>query len=134
MSRVFQLLVLLSLSMLMSGCAARQSASDASRLAALKSNQEAMRLYHVAPFKPQDGDLRKESDHLVWDGLTSSGGMDAVSKVIFDSHGLIVSVDVRMQVSLPMHMFEPKDQEERELDVPPAAVPNLNSPRQLSSP
>ena len=81
------------------GCTGPVTQGKASRLAVVRSNEEAERVYHVQPFKEEHGELRVESGHWVWDGLTSYGGHDLLSKVIFDDKGLVASVDVRMQAN-----------------------------------
>ena len=95
-------LVLMLTALLFCGCARIPSARTVSRLAVVTSNREAERLYHVEPFKQQHGQLRAEGDHLVWDGLTSSGGHDLLAKVTFDKSGSVASVDVRM-LARPSH-------------------------------
>ena len=78
------------------GCARTLTPARASCVATARSNAEAERLYHVAPFQQEQGELRREGDHWIWDALTSSGGHDLVSKVKFDEKGFVVGVDVRM--------------------------------------
>ena len=74
------------------------SAGSISRVAVAKSNQEAKRLYHIEPFKQEDGQLRAVGQQSVWDALTSSGGYDLTAKVTLDEHGSVVGVEVRMLI------------------------------------
>lgn len=93
------LLFIMAIAALLCGCASGPNRTDVARLAVAKSNEEARRLYHISPFKPENGQMTTQGNHLVWDALTSSGGMDVVSKVVMDRYGMIVSVDVRLQIS-----------------------------------
>jgi len=94
------ILIALTIIALFCGCASAPGPATLSQMAVAKSNEEAQRLYHVAPFKLRDGNFVTEGNHRVWDALTSSGGFDVVSKVIFDRSGSVVSIEVRMQSSL----------------------------------
>lgn len=78
------------------GCVTPTDA-NAVRLAVTQSNNEALRLYHVAPFKAENGKLRMEGNHWVWDARTSAKEPDMVAKVTFDRNGAVATVDVRMQ-------------------------------------
>jgi hypothetical protein len=89
-------IALLFAALLFCGCTREPSKASASRAAVLRSNQEAMRLYHIEPFKEEHGQWRAEGQRSIWAALTSSGTYDVQAKVTFDEKEHVVSVDVRM--------------------------------------
>jgi hypothetical protein len=90
------LVVLLLVALILFGCTRSPSAPSVSQVAVARSNQEAKRLYDIAPFKQEHGQFRTNGTGPVWEALTSSGGHDVTAKVTFDEHGSVVGVDVRM--------------------------------------
>lgn len=80
----------------LSGCAHHTGVASMSRVAALRSNEEASRLYRVEPFTAECGHWRTEGERHIWDALASSGRHDLIAKVIFDRRGSVVSTGVQM--------------------------------------
>jgi hypothetical protein len=78
------------------GCATPTD-QNAIRLAVSQSNEEAQRLYQVAPFKSDDGKLWMAGNHWVWDARTTADGHDLSSRVDFDRNGAVASVQVHRQ-------------------------------------
>src|ERR1700722_15081552 len=76
-----------------SGCATPTD-HNAIRLAVSQSNDEAQRLYHVAPFSSDNGKLMMMGNHWVWDGHGSAEGHNLVAKVTFDRGGTPAKVEV----------------------------------------
>src|SRR5277367_2046052 len=92
------LLIALAFIPIFCGCATPTD-PNAIRLAVSQSNNEAQRLYHVAPFTSENGKLWMAGNHWVWDARASAEGHDYTSKVTFDRSGSVATVDVRMQGS-----------------------------------
>ena len=89
-------IALLFAALLFSGCTREPSAPSALRMAVLRSNQEAKRLYQTEPFREEHGQWRAEGQQSIWQALTSSGGKDMLAKVTFDQKGHVVRVGVQM--------------------------------------
>jgi hypothetical protein len=89
-------IALLFAALLFYGCAREPNPAAALRVAVLRSNQEAKRLFRIEPFKEENGHWRVEGQQSIWDALTSSGGHDILAAVRFDQKGRVASVDVRM--------------------------------------
>jgi hypothetical protein len=76
------------------GCATPTD-KNAIRLAVSQSNEEAQRLFQVAPFKSDDGKLWMAGNHWVWDARANADGHDFTAKVTFDRSGAPVAVQVQ---------------------------------------
>lgn len=116
---------LLFAALLFCGCTRELSTASASRMAVLRSNQEAKRLYHIEPFKEEHGQWRVEGQQSIWEALTSYGGHDMLAKVTFDQKSNVVSVDIRMlahPISEPAtnldHLLNPNQHREKRLGIP----------------
>lgn len=87
------LLLTLALAAFLCGCATPTD-HNAIRLAVSQSNDEAQRLYQVAPFQSEDGKLWMAGNHWVWDARTTADGHDLTAHVTFDRNGAIATVRV----------------------------------------
>lgn len=67
-----------------------------SRVAVLRANQEARRVYNVEPFTRDQGTLRRDGNAWIWQALTSSGQADLVAQVNFSPNGSVAGVNVQM--------------------------------------
>jgi hypothetical protein len=92
--------------------------------AVARSNQEAKRLYHVEPFREEHGQWGANGHQRNWDALTSTGGHDFTSRVVFDERGNVVSVDVRMlthptpEPATNLNFLPGLDRQEKKLGIP----------------
>jgi len=94
MRKNLQALVLtLAFTAFLCGCATPTD-KNAIHLAVMQSNDEAQRLYQVAPFKSDDGKLWMDGNHWVWDARTTADSHDFTSKVTFDRNAAVASVQV----------------------------------------
>ena len=76
------------------GCATPTD-HNAIRLAVSQSNEEAMRLYQLAPFRSDDGKLWMSGHHWVWDARVTVDGHDYTSRVTFDRNAAAAEVHVQ---------------------------------------
>jgi len=106
-------IALLFAALLFSGCTREPSTAPALRMAVLRSNEEAKRLYHNEPFKEEHGHWRAEGQQSIWEALTSSGANDMLAKVTFDEKLHVVRVDVQM---LALRGLEPSTNPDHLLD------------------
>lgn len=89
------LLTVMALTAFLCGCATPTD-DNAIRLAVSQSNDEAMRMYNVAPFRSDDGKLWMAGNHWVWDAHTTSpDGHEMTAHVTFDRGGTVIAAQVQ---------------------------------------
>ena len=67
-----------------------------SRVAVVRANHEAKRLFNMEPFERDHGNLRSATNGWMWHALTSSGNVDLMAAVSFKQTGAVDGVKVQM--------------------------------------
>ena len=119
MHKFTNVLAVLTAGFSLCGCSFRSAphsglpaAESLSRVAVVRADQEAKRLYDLEPFERNQGTLRGAANGWTWQALTSSGKVDLMAAVSFKRDGAVGGVEVQMfsppHPAFPWRSFPPQ--------------------------